>query len=347
MSEAAKTVPGALLEWAAPRLPAGWYRGDLRADTVAGDASQRRYFRLFGERSSCIAVVAPPDTQNNADFIAVRDCLDAGGVRVPALLATDIDRGYLLLEDFGDCLLLDELNAASVDDRYREALALLTGIAAARPPAGCPRYDTDTLAEELGRFAAWFVEPLLGYSPPESEVRLLDTFSERLIATALEQPRVFTHRDFHSRNLMCLSGGKLGVIDFQDAVLGPLTYDPVSLLRDCYVRWPATRVERWALAYREQRLAAGLPAGASDAQFLCWFDWMGLHRHLKVLGTFARLHLRDGKSAYLDDLPLVLAYVREITARYAGSEPLFAEFQAWFQRRLDPLIQRQPWNRAV
>jgi aminoglycoside/choline kinase family phosphotransferase len=174
----------------------------------------------------------------------------------------------------------------------------------------------------------------------------VDTLLARLIDSALEQPRVLVHRDFHSRNLMLSGDDEIAVIDFQDAVVGPITYDLVSLLRDCYIHWPAAQVEGWALAYRDLLRAQGLAAGVEQGQFLLWFDWMGLQRHLKVLGTFARLFLRDGKSAYLDDLPLVIHYVMEITARYATDEPSFAEFGAWFELRLSPLIARQPWSSA-
>ena len=160
-----------------------------------------------------------------------------------------------------------------------------------------------------------------------------------MVADALEQPQVFVHRDFHSRNLL-LRSGALATIDFQDAVIGPLCYDLVSLLRDCYICWPPARVRSWALAYREMLLSAGRPAGDSEAEFLRWFDWIGLQRHLKVLGNFARLALRDGKPAYLADLPLVLHYIREILAVY----PEFEDFHRWFDARLGPAIERQAWS---
>jgi aminoglycoside/choline kinase family phosphotransferase len=257
----------------------------------------------------------------------------------------------MALEDLGDRLLLAELDARSVDQRYRGAMDLLLQIAAmdlhnASPPAALPTYDEALLTEELGRFPAWFVEALLGESLGADERRLLQANSAVLIASALEQPRVLVHRDFHSRNLMPQADGSLGVIDFQDAVLGPVSYDLVSLLRDCYIRWPAAQVEHWALAYRQRLQAGGLPGAVEADRFLRWFDLMGLQRHIKVLGTFARLYLRDGKPAYLRDLPLVIHYVREISAKYAREERAVAEFQRWFEQRLAPLIARQDWSAA-
>jgi len=168
-----------------------------------------------------------------------------------------------------------------------------------------------------------------------------------LIESALQQPQVLVHRDFHSRNLMVLGSGELAVIDFQDAVVGPITYDLVSLLRDCYIRWPAARVEHWALERHTLLQRRGQLHDVSGAEFLRWFDWLGLQRHIKVLGTFARLSLRDGKPGYLADLPLVVAYVEQTVQKYAEQEVVFAEFQQWFQQQLVPLIARQSWGTKV
>ena len=312
---------------------------------VAGDASSRRYFRFACGGRRHVLVHAPPATERNADFLAVRALLSAAGVRVPALLGADLERGYLLLEDLGDRLLLPELNTGSANGHYRRALEVLLQIAGSDTrDAGLRAYDRALLEEELGRFRQWFVEGLLGYQPALQEQALLRAVSERLVQNALDQPRVLVHRDFHSRNLMLLDADELAVIDFQDAVLGPVTYDLVSLLRDCYIRWPATRVRQWALEYKGLLESGGLLQAVPETLFLRWFDLMGLQRHLKVLGTFARLHLRDGKPAYLNDLPLVIHYTLEVLADHAGEETLFAELEAWFRSRLSPRISRQDWS---
>jgi len=339
--------PGELLNWALSVLAPRATGSAPALSVVAGDASNRRYFRASIAGRSYILVDAPPATEKNQAFLAVRELLAGAGVKVPALYAADLARGYLALEDLGDRLLLAELDAGTVDARYRAAMDLLLQVAAMDPsglPAAFPRYDEALLEEELGRFPTWFVESLLGQSLGADEQRLLQACSARLVASALEQPRVLVHRDFHSRNLMPQDDGALGVIDFQDAVLGPVTYDLVSLLRDCYIRWPAVQVQDWALAYRQMLQARGLPGAVDAPRFLRWFDLMGLQRHIKVLGTFARLYLRDGKPAYLQDLPLVIQYVREIAAKYAPEDPALAEFHRWFDRRLAPLIARQEWG---
>lgn len=339
-----RPAPQELLPWALAvlGLPAGGVTPSL--SVVAGDASHRRYFRVVLANRSYVLVESPPATEKNAEFVHVGALLCSAGVKVPAVLGVDYDRGFLLLEDLGDRLLLPLLDTDSVDIRYRQAFAVLSKMAAVDTAStGLGAYDKVLLREELGRFQEWFVERLLGYTVPAQEQARLDTLLARLIDSALAQPCVLVHRDFHSRNLM-LSDDELAVIDFQDAVVGPMTYDLVSLLRDCYIQWPAAQVQGWALAYRDLLRAQGLAVDIEQVQFLRWFDWMGLQRHLKVLGTFARLFLRDGKSAYLDDLPLVIHYVLEITARYAADEPAFADFNAWFSQRLSPLIARQPWS---
>jgi aminoglycoside/choline kinase family phosphotransferase len=333
------------LNWALSALAPGSTDHGQTLSAVAGDASNRRYFRASINGASYILVDAPPATEKNQAFMAVRDLLARAGVRVPALYAADLGRGYLVLEDLGNRLLLAELDAGNVDAWYGGAMELLLRMAELEPRTiSLPAYDEALLSEELGRFPAWFVEALLGESLGADEQRLLDAAFSSLVASALEQPQVLVHRDFHSRNLMPQGDGDLGVIDFQDAVLGPVTYDLVSLLRDCYIQWPAARVRGWALAYRQRLQAKGRLQAVEEQRFLRWFDLMGLQRHVKVLGTFARLYLRDNKPAYLRDLPLVVHYVREIAGQYAGEDPAFAEFQRWFDSRLLPNIARQNWG---
>lgn len=341
-----------LLSWALSALGLDEQRQeqqgiDVRLSVVAGDASNRRYYRLQLGRSSYILVEAPPATEKNAEFLAVRELLDREGLCVPSLEAADLERGYLLLGDLGDRLLLPELNPDNVDSCYRRAFVLLRQLGridVADPD--WPAYDRPLLTEELGRFPQWFAGELLGHSWGESDEQCWQALAECLIGSALEQPQVLVHRDFHSRNLMPQANGSLGVIDFQDAVMGPITYDLASLLRDCYISWPPDQVAAWALEYHRQLTNAGQLTEVSPEQFLRWFDLMGLQRHLKVLGTFARLYLRDGKSSYLDDLPLVLHYVESTLTRYAPLLPEVDAFGQWFALTLKPLIATQPWSES-
>jgi aminoglycoside/choline kinase family phosphotransferase len=318
-----------------------------RLEPVAGDASSRRYFRLIAGGRAYIVVDSPPATEKNQAFLDVRDQLAAGGVRVPQLHGVDLDRGYLVLEDFGDRLMLDALNPASVEGHYQAAFRVLLRMAGIEADlVNLPAYDEALLTEELGRFPQWFAAELLACPMAGEGEALFNNLCRLLLDSALEQPRVVVHRDFHSRNLMLLPGDELGVIDFQDAALGPVTYDLASLLRDCYIRWPEQQVTQWALDYRLKLVAGGLQVDVDEQPFLRWFDWMGLQRHLKVLGTFARLYLRDGKSAYLSDLPLVIAYTGQILDKYAASEPDFAAFGQWFREELGPPIAGQAWSEA-
>ncbi len=311
---------------------------------VAGDASNRRYFRLYGQTGRYVLAYAPPATENNEAFVQVRNILAAADVRVPALYAVDMKRGFFLLEDLGDRQLLPELQGSTVDGYYQHALGILCRLAESGSGDALPTvYDERLLCEELGRFLPWFVQGLLDYAPNPAEETLLQTLFHLLTDSALEQPQVLVHRDFHSRNLMIQDDGSLAVIDFQDAVRGPITYDPVSLLRDCYIRWPRQRVRSWALGHAGALRQRGLLA-ADDQQFLRWFDWLGLQRHIKVLGTFARLAQRDSKYSYLDDLPLVLGYVREVLEHYAPRQPVFADVLQWWRTCLQPRIDRQSWS---
>lgn len=356
-----RPIPPDLLPWAlagiaaqsgdgaAPAAAAGVAANHEPALTViAGDASNRRYFRLkLGEQTYVVAE-APPATEKNPEFLAVRQLLADAGVRVPALLAADLERGYLLLEDLGDRLLLPALSDQTVDGYYQQCFSVLHCLAlAGKAGPALPAYDEALLSEELSRFPEWFVGKLLGYELDAKDKTAVEALADMLVTNALAQPRVLVHRDFHSRNLMIQPDGELAVIDFQDAVLGPVTYDLVSLLRDCYIRWPQDRVREWALAYRDSLVRQDLLEPIADAEFLRWFDWLGLQRHIKVLGTFARLYLRDGKEAYLDDLPMVIAYVEEVLDVYAPQETAFAHFRDWFARELKPRIVQQDWSTAL
>lgn len=313
---------------------------------VSGDASFRCYYRLaLGDGGSVIAVHAPPDKENNEAFANVQALLANNGARVPALLAWDKPRGFLLQEDFGDQLLLPRLTSLPEAKRlYGQALSLLVAMQdIALQPGQLPDYDAQRLADEMALFPRWFVAEMLGYAPTAADRQMLEQVFSQLIEAALSQPQVLVHRDFHSRNLMCLANGELGMIDFQDAVRGPMCYDLVSLLRDGYICWPQDQVRAWALEYQRRAEKSGLAPPRSEQAFLRDFDWMGLQRHLKVLGIFARLKLRDGKDGYLKDLPLVMAY----TSLVARAYPEFSAFADWFESRLLPLAKAQSWYRDV
>lgn len=335
---AALTNNEALLGWALTALDRE-HSPRPQLEVVAGDASSRSYYRFAVGQQNYIVALAPPATEKNAAFIAVRNVLDEAGVRVPQIYAVDLEHGYLLLEDLGDQLLLDLLHADSVDGYYQRAFGVLLQMAAVDcQTCELGEYDRELLTEELQRFDTWFVRGLLGYTPTNAEQHMVDAFFAVLIASALEQPQVLVHRDFHSRNIMLTEADELGIIDYQDAVAGPVSYDAVSLLRDCYVQWPAAQVAAWCDAYYQQLCHAGLLTRVPAEQFRQWFDWMGLQRHIKVLGTFARLSLRDNKPGYLEDLPVVLDYVHEMLEHYAADAPEIAAFRDWFATRLTPLV---------
>lgn len=307
---------------------------------VSGDASFRRYFRATLEGGTCILVDAPPPHEDCRPFVAVDAALGANGVNVPALWAYDLDAGFMCLGDLGDELLWRPLDSArrnakaqpSATMLYHAAFAELLKIQAA-DARHLPPYDTALLHREMQLFIDWFCTSLLGLDLSADELAMIEHVFDRLIARALEQPQVFVHRDYHSRNLMYRGQDALGVIDFQDAVRGPLTYDLVSLLRDCYIEWPRAQVEQWVDDYAQAARAAQLTV-PSDAIFQQDFDWMGMQRHLKVLGIFARLWLRDGKRGYLQDLPLTLRYLTSVARGYEE----FAEFTHWLGECVEPVL---------
>lgn len=306
---------------------------------IASDAGFRRYFR-FESSAPMLAVDAPPQTEDTRQFVALARYLREQGVRTPKILAADEAQGFLLIEDFGDRLLYSELHTTNVDDGYKLALDTLLDLQQCQDnPTLIPRYDRALLRRELAIFSEWFVDKMLGYSLNADEATLLEHTFTLLEDAALAQPQTLVHRDYHSRNLILCDDGELGVIDFQGALWGAVTYDLVSLLRDCYVRWPAEQVNQWALNYRQGAIQANIIPALTETQFLQDFDWMGLQRHIKVLGIFARLHLRDSKSGYLKDLPLTIRYTLEVAHQYHELRP----FADWFSATLLPLAQRQPW----
>lgn len=281
---------------------------------VSGDASFRRYFRLRFDDRSWIAVDAPPEQEDSRPFVALAARLGEAGLHVPRVLASDLGRGFMLLTDLGDTLYLDALNPASADDLYGAALDALLRLQAI-PATDLPAYDAALLMREMELFRDWYLQRHLGVVLDAPAHAVLDVSFAALCEAALVQPRVFVHRDYHSRNLMVCAPNP-GILDFQDAVHGPVTYDLVSLLRDCYIAWPEAQVEAWVEAYRLRALAVGLLPATDAATFRRWFDWMGVQRHLKAIGIFARLQHRDGKPAYLQDIPRTLGYVRQVAGRY-------------------------------
>ncbi len=342
----------ALSQWVERQLiERNWsYSVPLTMESLNGDAGFRRYSRI-ASAPKLLAVYAPLETEDSHAFVAIARYLRDQGVHTPDVIAVDFERGFLLIEDFGDVLysrtLACERDKAS--ELYGEAMMTLlrlqqcpvTTIPSAQADGmyTLGSYDQPRLRDEMALLHQWFIPQLLGYDMSQEELAIVEGMYTQLEGAALQQPQVWVHRDFHSRNLIHRDGQSPGVIDFQDAVRGPITYDLVSLLRDCYIRWPRAQVEQWALAYGDMAVEAGLMAPVTQAGFLRWFDWMGLQRHLKVLGIFARLWLRDGKAGYLKDLPLVIRYTLEVADEY----PEFADFTYWFRERLLPLCEQQPW----
>ncbi len=299
---------------------------------ASSDASFRRYYRATTGRGSYIVMDAPPSHEDCRPYVRVARLLKAAGVNAPEILAQDLEQGFLLLTDFGTTTYLAALDADNADRLYLDANAALVRIQLASRPGVLPDYDAELLTREMRLFPEWHLKRHLGIdlNPRQQEV-LHQTFAQ-VLANNLAQPRVYVHRDWHSRNLM-VTDPNPGVLDFQDAVYGPITYDLVSLYKDAYIRWDEERVLDWVIRYWEAARAAGLPVHADFADFYRDFEWMGVQRHLKVLGIFARLHHRDGKDGYLKDLPLVMDYLRRACARYRDLHPLL--------RLLDD-IERRP-----
>lgn len=301
---------------------------------ASGDASFRRYFRIvLPEGGSMIAVDAPPARENLAAFLHVARGLAALGLNVPRIIASEPAKGFALVSDLGTETYLMRL-AAGADPAplYVAAIEALVRLQGWRTP-DLPEYDATLLDAETALFGDWLLGRHLGLETSAAEAKLLAQTRRRLTELALAQPRVAVHRDYHSRNLMACEPPP-GVLDFQDAVLGPVSYDLVSLLKDCYIAWPCARVLDWLREYRARALAAGLPAGADEAEFLGWFETMGMQRHLKAAGIFARLWRRDGKPHYLRDIPRTLNYVVDA----ARARPEFADFGDFLAARVSPAL---------
>jgi len=308
---------------------------------ASADASFRRYFRVTIRGESRIVMDAPPDKEDTGPFIRVAEMLGAIGVNAPHILDRDLDAGLLLLTDLGSRTYLKDLELGrNVDALYVDAMEALVRIQAGGRQYGpqLPPYDEALLLREMQLFPDWFLERHLGLTLPGAEAAVLKDGFALLVEEALGQPRTFVHRDYHSRNLMVATEAKYGrnpgILDFQDAVYGPITYDLVSLLRDCYVAWPSERVSGWVEQYRHVARDAGLDVGRDSTTFNRWFDWMGVQRHLKAIGIFARLWHRDGKSGYLGDIPRTLGYVLDVASRY----PELASLHGLLESRVVPAL---------
>ena len=309
-----------------------WLSRELRMrprgiEPASSDASFRRYFRAFCAAGTYIVMDAPPGREDVRPYLRVTKLLEPLGVHVPHVYEADQQRGLLLLEDLGHTPYLSRLaEPGAAGPLYSAAFEALVRIQVlgAEAAAGLAPYERAVLRREMDLMPEWFMERHLGLSPTDEERAVLAAAFEWLIGEALAQPQVFVHRDYHSRNLMLTAERSPGVLDFQDALRGPVGYDLVSLLKDCYIAWPRERVLQWVQEYCALLAARGNPAGRDAAQFLRWFDLIGVQRHLKVLGIFARLWHRDGKRGYLGDLPLTLRYVRETCRLYAQLAPLGA-----------------------
>jgi aminoglycoside/choline kinase family phosphotransferase len=352
--------PQQFQQWIRQALAAGKlrHREPLVLEPISGDAGFRSYFRISGTHPALLAVDAPPATEKNHAFCHIARLLRQHGIHAPQVYAVDFERGFLLIEDLGGLLYWPLLQAEKQQQEmlqkkkspsrqpalYQEATQCLLRMH--RMPAadaGLESYDAERLRQEMLLFPEWFIKKLLRVEIPPSVQQQFENIFDLLIASALQQPQVVVHRDFHCRNLLKTESNSPGVIDFQDGVIGAITYDLVSLYRDCYISWPANDVVCWVEIYRQQLLAQHLLADVSEAQFLRWFDWMGLQRHIKVLGIFARLYLRDGKTGYLKDLPLVIHYTLSIAKLY----PEFADFVLWFESELLPKAQACDWYRDI
>ncbi|NBC49408.1 MAG: phosphotransferase [Gammaproteobacteria bacterium] len=306
-------------------------------ESASSDASFRRYWRFAYQDWTLIAVDAPPEREDSARFARLTRAFRQVGINSPEVIAEDHRRGFLVLSDLGRITYLQRLTTTTADALYGDAIDALIKLQVGLSGADLPLYDERLLWRELSLFVDWLLEALLELELAAPEKAQVKAAFGQLVEHALEQPQVAIHRDYHSRNLMLSELANPGVLDLQDAVLGPLTYDPVSLLKDCYIAWPRKRVLRWLARYAERARAARLPVPADWGQLVRWFDLMGAQRHLKAAGIFARLAVRDGRHGYLADLPRTLGYVEELGGLYPELKPLVGLISERVRPRLDQL----------
>lgn len=293
---------------------------------ASADASFRRYFRAtFSDGRTRIVMDAPPQLEDCRPFLHIAGLFEAAGAHVPHVYAQNLEQGFLLLSDLGNTTYLQALageETGAARALYGDATDALIKIQLASRDNELPPYDEALLMREMRLFPDWYIARHLNITLSDAQNAKLETVFARIVANSLAQPRVYVHRDYHSRNLMKLEEKNPGILDFQDAVYGPITYDLVSLFKDAYIRWEEAEIIDWLIRYWEKARTAGLPVHNDFSEFYRDYEWMGVQRHLKVLGIFARLYHRDGKVAYLKDLPLVMSYLRTACARYIDLKPL-------------------------
>jgi aminoglycoside/choline kinase family phosphotransferase len=306
-----------LSDWVRRVAPAGTFA----IAPASADASFRRYFRVTLDGETRIVMDAPPEKEDCRPFVHVAGLLAAARVHAPAVLAQDLDRGFLLLTDLGSKTYLDVLDADNAAALYGDAIAALVKWQLATRPGELPPYDEALLRRELALFPDWYIARHLDRALSPAQQETLQSMFTLIVRSNLAQPTVYVHRDYMPRNLM-VSDPNPGVLDFQDAVVGPISYDVASLMRDAFVSWEEERIIDWTVRYWERARIAGLPVPADFGEFYRDFEWMGLQRHLKVLGIFARINYRDGKPKYLADTPRFVGYVRKVAERYGALKPL-------------------------
>ncbi|MBF6022674.1 aminoglycoside phosphotransferase family protein [Lysobacter niastensis] len=308
----------------------------LRLQRASVDAGFRSYWRANPrDGGSVIVMDSPPGLEDVRPWLRMRDLLEGGGVRVPHVLVQDVDKGFLLLEDLGGPTLAQTIDDASADAHFEAALVQLLRLQAIPPPPGIGEFGEALLQRDAGLFEEWFLRRHLGIALDCGDLERLELVQRRLMDNALSQPRVLTHRDFMPRNLMPVPDGP-AVLDFQDCVLGPIAYDPISLFKDAFLSWPLARVDEWIGRYHARAIDAGLPVPPLE-HFRRDADWLGIQRHLKILGIFSRLHYRDGKSKYLPDAPRFITYLDEVLPRYAELAPL----RELLDTRIRPAMERK------
>jgi aminoglycoside/choline kinase family phosphotransferase len=293
---------------------------------ASADASFRRYFRAtFANGQTRIVMDAPPQLEDCRPFLHIGKLFEDAGTHVPHVYAQDLEQGFLLLSDLGNTTYLQALNdgsPATARELYGDATDALIRIQLASRANELLPYDEALLLREMRLFPEWYIARHLDVTLSDAQRAKLETVFARILANNLAQPRVYVHRDYHSRNLMKLEQNNPGILDFQDAVYGPITYDLVSLFKDAYISWEETEIIDWLIRYWEKARKAGLPVHGDFSELYRDYEWMGVQRHLKVLGIFARLYHRDGKEAYLKDMPLVMSYLRAACVRYIDLKPL-------------------------
>lgn len=316
-----------LQDWLSIVLTAQGSEANFRLTVASADASFRRYFRVhlpdsYAGHSSLIAMDAPPPQEDCAPFVRIAELFLAAGLNVPKVIAQDLQQGFLLLSDLGDDTYLSQLQSDNAAKLYGDATDALIKLQLASKAKVLPNYDEALLTREMQLFPDWYVTKHLNTTLNNEQQTVLNNTFAVLNKNILAQGQVYVHRDYHSRNLMLTQDNNPGVLDFQDAVYGAITYDLVSLLKDAYISWEEERIIDWAVRYWQPAKKAGLPVPDDFSEFYRDFEWMGAQRHIKVLGIFARLSHRDGKNAYLNDMPLVMNYLRKVCERYVELRPM-------------------------